>query len=702
MLTFNQDTYSFTLLSYMDIGQRLVDVSAIGAERYSIISGNTSGLFAIDGATGRITLALPNAPTSPATHTLTVQATDSTGTTATTTVSIIDTIFRATAGDDREIYGTDEADYMKGYSGSDYLYGNDGNDILYGDEGDDILYGGDAGDFLFGEEDEDILYGEKGDDIIFGGDGEDILYGGDGYDVLIGVFGVDIFVLDTRDDGNTHVNDDVRGFRGYENDLRYFGDDKIRVHVDDATAITTLDALYTAVGLRVEKRHTSPIESTRIYKVVGAADSAENGERNDFAVMELPEFIDDLTLEMFDVVEFALTATGIASGNGQVTENVAGANTGITLTTAGVYAPTKEDFTISDDRFELIKDGEEWKLKLKANEALDYEAGSSVTLSVSIKNDEGTTTETETMRVNVIDVNEYAPVFGMDSYSAEIAKTATKKSAIVSASATDADTNDTLTYSIKSGNSTGLFTIDADSGNITIAEPTALTSPATYILAVEVTDAADADAEGHVVSTSVQITDTAHRGTNGNDVINGTAEEDFIHGNGRNDTLYGNDGNDELHGGRGADVLYGGAGDDTLRGDGGSDTFYGGAGVDILQGKRGNDLFDLDLASVSSGFSTSENNADIVVDFSRGGGLGSDQVRIDNNGREATLEELNLRIEEVANKIITRGQTGKNDETIKDTIIYHTKGTTATTDDITLMVLEDFIGFDFDTMVEIV
>ena len=702
MPTFNQDTYSFTILSYMDIGQRIADVTAIGAESYSIISGNTSGLFAIDGATGRITLALPNAPTSPATHTLTVQATDSTGTTATTTVTVIDTIFRATAGDDREIYGTDDPDYMKGYSGADYLYGDDGNDILYGDEGDDILYGGDAGDFLFGEEDEDILYGEKGDDIIFGGDGEDILYGGDGYDVLIGVFGVDIFVLDTRDDGNTHVNDDVRGFRGYENDLRYFGDDKIRVHVDDATAITTLDALYTAVGLRVEKRHTSPTESTRIYKVVGAADSAENGERNDFAVMELPEFIDDLTLAMFDVVEFALTATGIATGNGQVTENVAGANTGITLTTAGVYAPAKEDFTISDDRFELIKDGEKWKLQLKANQALDYESASSVTLSVSINNDEGTTTETETVRMGVIDVNEYAPVFGMDSYSAEIAKTATRKSTIVSASATDADTNDTLTYSIKSGNSTGLFAIDADSGNITIAEPTALTSPATYILTVEVTDAGDADADAHVVSTSVQITDTAYRGTNGNDVINGTAEEDFIHGNGRNDTLYGNGGNDELHGGRGADVLYGGAGDDTLRGDGGRDTLYGGAGVDILQGKRGNDLFDLDIVSVNSGFSTSENNADIVVDFSRGGGQGSDLVRIDNNGREATLEELNLRIEEVANKIITRGQTGKNDETTKDTIIYHTKGTTTTTDDITLMVLEDFIGFNFDTMVEIV
>ncbi|RWK21390.1 MAG: calcium-binding protein, partial [Mesorhizobium sp.] len=71
-------------------------------------------------------------------------------------------------------------------------------------------------------------------------------------------------------------------------------------------------------------------------------------------------------------------------------------------------------------------------------------------------------------------------------------------------------------------------------------------------------------------------------GTNGPDVIVGTADDDLLSGGpqggdpaletgddqisglGGNDTIFGYDGNDTLSGGTGYDTLYGGEGNDTL------------------------------------------------------------------------------------------------------------------------------------------
>ncbi|MFD1983072.1 hypothetical protein ACFSOZ_10355 [Mesorhizobium newzealandense] len=92
-------------------------------------------------------------------------------------------------------------------------------------------------------------------------------------------------------------------------------------------------------------------------------------------------------------------------------------------------------------------------------------------------------------------------------------------------------------------------------------------------------------------------------GTNGSDVINGTADDDFmsggpqggdpaletgddvINGEGGNDTILGLGGNDTLTGGDGEDELHGGAGDDTMLGGDGSDVFHGGAGNDTFDGQ---------------------------------------------------------------------------------------------------------------------
>lgn len=87
-------------------------------------------------------------------------------------------------------------------------------------------------------------------------------------------------------------------------------------------------------------------------------------------------------------------------------------------------------------------------------------------------------------------------------------------------------------------------------------------------------------------------------GTEGDDVIDGTAADNVIYARGGDDlvaglsgadTLYGGTGDDTLDGDNGRDRLYGEAGRDKLIGGDGNDRLFGGAGRDRLIGGDGND-----------------------------------------------------------------------------------------------------------------
>jgi Ca2+-binding RTX toxin-like protein len=78
-------------------------------------------------------------------------------------------------------------------------------------------------------------------------------------------------------------------------------------------------------------------------------------------------------------------------------------------------------------------------------------------------------------------------------------------------------------------------------------------------------------------------------GTNGNDVLFGTAAADTISGLGGNDLVLGARGDDTIQGGLGNDALSGGPGTDALYGEDGMDVLVGGPGADLLDGGPGND-----------------------------------------------------------------------------------------------------------------
>jgi Ca2+-binding RTX toxin-like protein len=79
------------------------------------------------------------------------------------------------------------------------------------------------------------------------------------------------------------------------------------------------------------------------------------------------------------------------------------------------------------------------------------------------------------------------------------------------------------------------------------------------------------------------------RGTGVVDTLNGDAAANKIEGLAGNDILRGRAGDDSLFGGAGNDSLYGDDGADSLQGDDGDDVIYGGAGNDTLLGGAGAD-----------------------------------------------------------------------------------------------------------------
>ncbi len=104
------------------------------------------------------------------------------------------------------IKGGDGNDVLVGYMGADKIYGGNGNDIIEvfesndknvlldggagldeisAGEGNDTLKGGAGNDTLSGFDGADKLYGDAGEDTLYGGLGKDSLYGGDGDDMIV-------------------------------------------------------------------------------------------------------------------------------------------------------------------------------------------------------------------------------------------------------------------------------------------------------------------------------------------------------------------------------------------------------------------------------------------------------------------------------------------------------------------------------------
>ncbi|GJE60280.1 calcium-binding protein [Methylobacterium trifolii] len=86
-------------------------------------------------------------------------------------------------------------------------------------------------------------------------------------------------------------------------------------------------------------------------------------------------------------------------------------------------------------------------------------------------------------------------------------------------------------------------------------------------------------------------------GTNGSEILNGTAIADTVQLLGGSDTFYGGSSLDTIYGGQGSDLLSGNRSADVIYGGRDSDTLYGGQGDDFVSGDLGDDLIAGDLGN---------------------------------------------------------------------------------------------------------
>jgi carbon monoxide dehydrogenase subunit G len=123
----------------------------------------------------------------------------------------------------------------------------------------------------------------------------------------------------------------------------------------------------------------------------------------------------------------------------------------------------------------------------------------------------GTLSDTATVKVNVTDVNDTAPVItGAQSF--EVAEDAADATSVGTAVATDADTTGSLqSWTITAGNDDQIFAIDGGTGQITVADNTNLDreTTGTYVLTLTVGDGVNTSDTETVTINVTDVNDTA-------------------------------------------------------------------------------------------------------------------------------------------------------------------------------------------------
>ena len=207
----------------------------------------------------------------------------------------------------------------------------------------------------------------------------------------------------------------------------------------------------------------------------------------------------DVTVNLNDVNEAPDIAAGqafdVAAGapNGTSVGTVVATDpdAGDTLTYAIVGGNTDNAFAINADTGEIT---------VNNVDALDFETNPTFALSVRVV-DGGALEDTETVTVNLTNVNEAPGVGAGQSFGVEPG--AANGTSVGTVTATDPDAGDTLAYAIVGGNTDNAFAINADTGEITVNNTAALdplTNPA-FVLSVQVTDSgALTDAENVAIN----------------------------------------------------------------------------------------------------------------------------------------------------------------------------------------------------------
>ncbi len=460
------------------------------------------------------------------------------------------------------IYGTSDADSIRGLNENETFYLRDGNDKLYAKEGNDIAYGGNGDDKLSGNEGNDVLYGENGNDYLSGGDGNDQLDGAAGNDKLSGGDGDDVLAGGDGDDrlyGGDGV-DALSGGAGNDHMSSGAGNDTL----DGGTGNDSLsgeDGDDTLAGGDGDDRLGGGNGNDQLDGAAGNDKlSGGNGD-------------DSLVAGAGDDRLYGGNGTDTLSG-GAGDDNLGGGAGDDTLD-----GGSGNDSLSGDDGADVLGggDGDD---RLSGGSGADSLVGGAGNDKLSGGDDDD----------SLLGGDGDDRLYGGNGDD----------------TLTGADGDDTL------GGGRGADTLDGGAGNDSLSGDDD----------ADILTAGDGDDKAYGGSGADQISggagndklsggddDDSLLGGDGDDRLYGGNGDDTLSGDAGSDQMGGGNGNDTLSGGDGDDKINGDRGDDTLAGDGGNDRLYGGDGADQISGGLGDDKL------------YGSNGADVLT-----GGLGNDQL----------------------------------------------------------------------------
>jgi Ca2+-binding RTX toxin-like protein len=498
--------------------------------------------------------------------------------------------------------------HLSGTSGADNLAGGASGDTLMGLDGDDSLDGRNGNDRLIGGKDDDKLSGEAGNDTLFGEDGSDtyVFTTGDGQDVIEenGFNDTDRIVIHGYTPANLILsttaagsNDLVISFQGSTDTITVMNTldedayDKVEQYVfDDGTIWSSADVranLYT-------QQATTGDDQLWGYK---PADTLEGGLGNDtligqdgsdtyvFTAGDGQDVIEDNGFNDTD----RIVIHGYTPANVILSTTAAGSND-LVIGFQGSTDTITAMNTLDEDAYDRIEqivfnDGTIWSsADVRANLYAQQTTDGGDVLWGFKPNDtlDGGLGDDTLIGQDGSDTYVFTAGDGQDVIEDNGFNDTDR---IVIHGYTPANTN----VSFLNGTADGLvITFAGSTDRITVINT----------LGGDAYDQVETITfdDGTIWSIpALVITDMI--GTNGNDLLTGTANSEH---------MFGFDGNDVLDGGAGDDTLEGGSGDDTLSGNVGADIFIGGDGVDTADFTYSTAAFtaDLTLGTVDWGTST--------------------------------------------------------------------------------------------------
>ncbi len=260
----------------------------------------------------------------------------------------------------------------------------------------------------------------------------------------------------------------------------------------------------------------------------------------------------------------------------------------------------------ADFPFEIVADGDAFRLKLKAGASLDYEAYPNGVMTFKIQAmDSGIPVRSgvQVFTVNITDVDEAPSDLRLVGGTIQELSQTGAEVGVFSATT---DQGDPLTYRLVEDLS-GAFAIENNRLVVKNGFKLDFEQATTHQIKVEAKDLA-----GHAVEQvfTVNVSDVSP------EITSGSAESDVI---------FGGKGKDKIGGGNGDDWLVGQDGNDTLNGGNGNDTLSGGYGNDALTGGKGKDVF-VFYGKLGTAKTDRKVNFDTIKDYS----VKDDSIWLDN------------------------------------------------------------------------